>query len=145
MHLTAEPARVFPLLCPTRERDWLPGWKAEVLHSRSGVAELGCVFRTQDEDGRARIWTITRREPLEGLVQFVQFLVDLCVIRLDIELHPEGSGTRAAWTYTVAALEPGHAEFFAAYAEEAFQGRMGRLEGHLQAYLSRGLDRLGPC
>ena len=25
-HLAAEPARVFPLLCPVRELDWIEGW-----------------------------------------------------------------------------------------------------------------------
>ena len=40
----APPAEVFPLLCPVREHDWVEGWQAEVLHSESGVAELGCVF-----------------------------------------------------------------------------------------------------
>ena len=54
MALAAAPARVFPLLCPVREAEWLPGWHAEVLHSASGLAELGCVFRTRDEGGRDR-------------------------------------------------------------------------------------------
>ena len=43
----ATPDRVFPLLCPVREYEWIPGWECDVLHSVSGVAEEDCVFRTR--------------------------------------------------------------------------------------------------
>lgn len=137
MHLCAPPSQVFPLLCPVRETEWLPGWSAEVLHSRSGLAETGCVFRTRDEDGRERVWTVTRHDAAAGAVQFVQLVAGVAVIRLDIALHPEGSGTRAVWTYTVAALAAGHDGFFAAYGAAAFRARMERLEGYLETFLRR--------
>jgi hypothetical protein len=44
----AAPERVFPLLCPVREADWIPGWRYKLIYSESGVAELGCVFTTED-------------------------------------------------------------------------------------------------
>lgn len=41
---------VFRLACPVKEDDWLPGWreKREIVYSESGIAELGCVFRTKN-------------------------------------------------------------------------------------------------
>lgn len=47
--IEAPPARVFPLLCPVREADWLEGWGeiVEMVHSDSGLAEDGCVFLTR--------------------------------------------------------------------------------------------------
>lgn len=44
----AAPERVFPLLCPVREAEWIPGWRYNLVYSESGVAELGCIFTTQD-------------------------------------------------------------------------------------------------
>ena len=44
----AAPEMVFPLLCPVREADWIPGWRYQLLYSESGVAELGCTFTTED-------------------------------------------------------------------------------------------------
>ena len=129
--------RVFPLLCPVQEALWLPGWSAEILHSVSGVAELGCVFRTHDEDGLERIWTVTRHEPRAGRIQFVQFLKDLCVIRLDLALEEAEGACASRWTYTVAALVPGREAFFSAYGEAPFRARMARLEALLATYLSR--------
>lgn len=134
MRLQAPPGRVFPLLCPVREAEWLPGWRAEVVHSRSGLAELGCVFTTRDEDGRERVWTVSRHEPEAGVIQFVQFLAGLAVIRLDIRVRPEGGGSRARWSYAVMGLAPGHGDFFAAYADAPFQARMERLRGLLDAF-----------
>lgn len=136
LRLPAPPERVFPLLCPVQEAQWLPGWSAEILHSRSGVAELGCVFRTRDEDGRERIWTVSRHEPERGIIQFVQFLAGLCVIRLDIVLEPLEDGCSARWTYTVAGLGPGPERFFDAYGEAPFRIRMARLETLLAAHLA---------
>ncbi len=132
----APPAQVFPLLCPVREALWLPGWSAEILHSESGVAELGCVFRTRDEDGRERIWTVSRHEPEAGIIQFVQFVAGLCVIRLDIALEAVPGGCRARWTYTVAGLARGQDAWFADYRPAAFGARMERLEGLLAAHLA---------
>ena len=48
--LTAPPERVFPLLCPIKEYDWIPQWRCEMIYSKSGVAELGCVFKTDFGD-----------------------------------------------------------------------------------------------
>ena len=138
MRLSAPPETVFPLLCPVREEEWIPGWKATVLHSRSGRAELGCVFTTRDEDGRERVWTITRHDAGSGTLQLVQFLAGLCVVRLDISLRAEAGGTRATWTYAVAALAPSPAGHLAAYAESPFRARMARLERLLEAFLTSG-------
>ncbi len=136
MRLDASPGRIFPLLCPVREAEWLPGWQAEVLHSNSGFAELGCVFLTQDEDGYERVWTISRHDPVAGALQFVQFMAGLCVIRLDIQLEAMGQGTNAEWTYSVSALEPGHEDFFAFYGHQTFRARMSRLEELLNVFLN---------
>jgi hypothetical protein len=45
---SAAPEKVFPLLCPVREADWIPWWRYKLIYSDSGVAELGCIFTTQD-------------------------------------------------------------------------------------------------
>src|SRR2546427_12204443 len=42
----APPEIVFPMLCPVREADWVPGWQYKMIYSKSGMAEAGCVFTT---------------------------------------------------------------------------------------------------
>lgn len=47
----APPDRVFPLLCPVREAEWVPDWKYQLIYSQSGFAEEGCVFTTPNDVG----------------------------------------------------------------------------------------------
>lgn len=56
------PEELFSLICPTREYDWIPGWSCDLLHSTSGYAEYGAVFRTAFR-GMEEIWVCTRYEP----------------------------------------------------------------------------------
>jgi len=40
----ATPEKIFPLLCPAAEYDWIENWDCELVFSRSGVNEEGCIF-----------------------------------------------------------------------------------------------------
>lgn len=54
------PERIFPLLCPVLEYDWVPGWECELVYTESGVAESGAVFRTERErDGGLDTWVVS--------------------------------------------------------------------------------------
>ena len=56
--------RIFPLLCPVREYDWLPDWECRLIYSETGVAELGAVFQTDREaDDGLDTWVISQYEP----------------------------------------------------------------------------------
>lgn len=60
----AAPDKVFPLLCPAREYEWIEPWKCELLHSASGYAEQDCVFRTRmPGESSDDVWVISRYEP----------------------------------------------------------------------------------
>src|SRR2546430_15425417 len=59
----APPDRVFPLLCPVREADWVPGWQYKMIYSKSGVAEAGCGFTTPNGDGTETTWLVTPYDP----------------------------------------------------------------------------------
>jgi hypothetical protein len=95
----APPERVFPLLCPVREYDWLERWRCEVLHTRTGVAALDCIFRTDLLPGEAPMtWVVTRYEP-PSRIEFTCFVPERLVMRLDISLEPAGTGaTRLHWS-----------------------------------------------
>ena len=51
IHCAAKVEDVFPLLCPKREEEWIPGWKCDTLWSRSGYNEEGAIFRTTGKAG----------------------------------------------------------------------------------------------
>ncbi len=138
MHHPAPPGEVFPLLCPVRERAWLEGWDPTIVHTRSGVAEPGCVFTTAGAGGAADVWTVSRHDPLERRVEFVVVAPGLYVMKLDIALEAEGPGTLAAWRRTFTALTPAGERAVAALDEDGHGRRIAHLEASINHYLRTG-------
>jgi hypothetical protein len=141
MHVAAPPADVFPLLCPVRERDWIPGWDADVLHSRSGLAELGCVFVTRPGEGRRLAWVVTRYEPPHAIA-FAIFHRDV-VETLLVELAPAENGTGLVWSRAYTALEPSGNDWIEANVPAKVEARLAALEGLLRSYFERSRSRSG--
>jgi hypothetical protein len=104
--LPAAPEQVFPLLCPVREHDWIPGWRAEIVYSRSGFAELDCVFTTDQPNEGRRTWICTRYEPHRA-IGYTAFSSTGYLMRLEVGLEAaEGGGTRVSWTRRFIAISP---------------------------------------
>jgi len=98
------PEILFPLLCPTTEFDWLPGWEdaCELLHSRSGVSEYNVVFRTRFF-GAEETWVGTRFEP--GKAMEYSSLSTNLASKMDISLADHCDGTvTGRWVITLSAL-----------------------------------------
>lgn len=138
MRLSAPPERVFPLLCPVREHDWIDAWKARIVHTESGLAEKGCVFTTAEAHGGESVWAVTRYEPQAGVIEFVVVTPGLVVTTLEITLHREGPATRAEWRRTFTALSAAGERAVAQLAGPAFDERMRRLERQLDHFLASG-------
>jgi Polyketide cyclase / dehydrase and lipid transport len=136
--VAATPDRVFPLLCPVREYDWIPGWECDLLHSLSGVAEEDCVFRTHyPEDGEAMTWIVTRYEP-STRIEFACLVPGSHVMRLKIVLKPQAGGTRLEWTRRWLSIGPRGDEWIASWSEARHREKMLHLERLLSHYLSTG-------
>jgi len=99
--LAATADAIFPLLCPTRELDWIPGWDCDMLHTETGYAEAGVVFRTLDQGGD-RIWYCDTYQP-DFRIGYLSFLPDQ-LTRLIITLEEADGGTDVTFTYTRMAL-----------------------------------------
>lgn len=131
------PERVFPLLCPVAEYDWIESWACDMVYSDSGVAELGCVFRTNRGDGD-EVWTVSRYEP--GLaIEFVRVIANVRVTKLDIALSPNPDGmTSARVTVTYTALSAPGAAHIEAMAEREQEVWIRGMETMLNHYLTTG-------
>ena len=94
----APPERVFLLLCPERETEWLPGWRYRMIHSESGLAEEGAVFATDAPQGTT-LWTVTHHEPCHR-VGFVRWQPDELVTQIDLRLSADSEqATQVAIRY----------------------------------------------
>ena len=134
------PEQVFPLLCPVREYDWIPGWAGTLVYSRSGIAELGCVFRTEHPAG-PEIWTVSRYQPGQA-IGFVRVVAGLWTVLMDLELAPTTTGQTSVRTrHTFTALSPAGAAAIDAMDEEHHRmlwQNLAELAGH---YLRTGTMR----
>ncbi len=129
----APPAAVFPLLCPIREREWIPGWDGEVVYSESGVAERDGVFRAGLSGARATYF-VTRYEPphaIEYLVVGDTAVADALALRLEGDAS---GGASLTWRRTFTALT---ADGAALVREKAagFEARVPRLAELLNRHL----------
>jgi hypothetical protein len=135
--LAAPPDAVFPLLCPVREADWIPGWDPRLVVSNSGVAEADCVFVTPAAMGEA-IWYVTRHEPQAGFVEMIRIAPAVTACRLTIQLRSTADGCEVDVTYTHTSLGPQGDEFVASFTDDFYRRFMQEWEARLDHYLRHG-------
>ncbi len=140
--IEAPPDTVFALLCPVREGEWLAGWRdiVDVIHSDSGVAEDGCVFRTSPPGQPETVWVVTRHDPAERIVEFVRFTAGLVVTRLHIAVAAEANGSSSVRIrYAFTPVSAAGAELVREnHSEEAFRRSMVRWQDSMNHWLRTG-------
>ena len=139
-HIAAAPERVFPLLCPVREAEWLDGWTYDLLRSTSGFAEEGCVFRTTAPGEPETVWIVTRHDAGEGRVEFARVTAGLLATRLCVRVEADGGGRSLVHvTYEFTPTSPQGARVVAEHhSEEAFRRSLEWWERSMNEFLTTG-------
>jgi hypothetical protein len=135
--LVAGPDRVFSLLCPVREADWIEGWDPVAVWSASGVAEPDCVFMTQATPDLA-IWFITRHEQNSGYVEMLKIVPEMTACKLSIQLTATPAGCEATITYSHTSLGARGDAFVASFTEEFYVEFMRDWEARMNHFLETG-------
>jgi hypothetical protein len=137
----APQGKVFPLLCPVREADWVPGWQYRLIYSESGVAECGCVFITPNEDGTETIWVVTDYDPASFRIGFAWVNPGLVAAQITICLS-NSSGvlghTSALIQYTYTGLSAEGNREVERYDQKWFRHKMQSWEAAINHYLQTG-------
>jgi hypothetical protein len=135
----ATPERVFPLLCPVREVDWLPGWKYTLIYSDSGVAEDGCVFSTPNDAGPETIWMTAHYDPAAFAIAYAWVQPGMVATQLRISLSPAPGGkTSAHIHFLYTGLSPAGNAQLKRYTPEWFRKKMQDWEAAINYYLRTG-------
>ncbi len=135
----ASPEKLFPLLCPVREADWVPEWKYQHIYSQSGVAELGCVFTTPNEDGSESTWLCTEYDPARLRIAYAWITPALVACHIQIQLEPAaGSTTSAHIAYTYTGLSPAGNQEVERFRVDWFRTKMEGWEKAINHYLRTG-------
>lgn len=144
--IKAPPPKVFPLLCPVREAEWLFGWDCEIIYSKSGLAEEGGVFisSSSHEGEKGTIWLITKRDEENKEIEFARFTPESRVAKLAISVEEtEGSNSLVNVSYTFTALNENGNKFIEEFTEDKFVESMKFWEDSMNYYLKTG-EKLVP-
>jgi hypothetical protein len=135
--LVASPSKVFPLLCPVREADWIDGWHPVLVLSNSGVAEPDCVFVT-DAKVHDAIWYITRHDPSRYFVEMIKITPLVTACKLTVRVRPMRPGSEAEITYMHTSLGPEGDAFISSFTAEYYVQFMREWESRMNHYLKHG-------
>jgi hypothetical protein len=126
---------VFPLLCPVREREWLPDWDARMIHSTSGLAEPGAVFSTRHGDAET-VWVIVEHRP-SYRVRFTRWHPGEMVVDCELDLSsPQANTTWLDIRYTYTATAPAGRARIEGMTQQQWLEQMKHWESHLNAFLA---------
>jgi hypothetical protein len=136
--LSAPPDKVFPLLCPTREYEWIGLWSCDLIYSDSGFAEPGCIFRTDFmSDPGPLVWVISSYEKNEA-IGFTRTSGDYVILHTITLIDGGDEGTDAVVDMIYTALTEKGGDFIASLTPEAFEEEQSTLERMLNHYLLHG-------
>jgi hypothetical protein len=136
--LPSPPETVFPLLCPVREYDWIPDWNCEIIYTKSGYAELGCVFTTDFNDHSGlETWVVCLYETNRqiGFVKTGQHATS----RYTVSLDPNQTGSIIKWKQEITSLDKHGDLLLDNITETAYYARMEHTNKLLEYYLLHGV------
>jgi hypothetical protein len=136
IHSKAALEDVFPLLCPKREEEWIPGWECQTIWSRSGYNEEGAIFRTMKPYDTELYWTTLQYDINNKIVDFLITAPYLFMFHFKIDLCVESDGLLTiTFTQVFTSITEEGSAFLKRYESEDFRGRLKNLEEFMNRHL----------
>ncbi|MBS2097808.1 hypothetical protein [Carboxylicivirga linearis] len=131
--------KVFPLLCPVREKDWLDDWEYRMIYSQSGLIEENCVFATPNEKELETIWHVTIYDKENHRIEFVRVTPGENVVRINIRLEAASENqTLVHITYLYTGLNQKQNHYIKNQLANHFNSSMLWWETAINYYLKNG-------
>lgn len=131
--------KVFPLMCPVREADWLDGWEYKMIYSESGLVEKNCVFTTPSQGDTDTIWQVIEHDKEKHVVEFLRVTPNENIVRIHIKLYElSKKQTKTKITYQYTSLNQEQSDFIENELENTFKQSMLLWEKAINHYLATG-------
>lgn len=135
--LNSTPEKIFPLLCPKMEYEWIEPWECNIIYSNSGFAEQDCIFSTEFPEDIKETWIVDRYEK-DKVIQFIRFS-EPRVIRYCISLFDNNNETTTAkWEQTITSLNEEGNLYVDNFSDEDYRKEIKILEKMLNYFLKTG-------
>jgi hypothetical protein len=132
---------IFPLLCPKREEEWIPGWECEVIFSNSGYNEENAIFRTVKPYGTELYWYTITYDLARRKVDFLITASHLYAFRFTIDVHSlTPDNTILTFTQRFTPVSADGVSLVEQYRQENFQARLQKL-GELMSHFLQVRDQ----
>lgn len=140
LRFIAPPEKVFPLLCPVREYEWIDGWNCEMIYSESGFAEKDCVFTTRHPGEKEKtVWYMIEQDSENYKAGFLRVTPGSHAVKMQIRLKDNhDGGTDASFAYTCTALSGEGNLAIGHYVEQVLENTTAWLEKSMNNYLRTG-------
>jgi hypothetical protein len=136
IHCKATIEEVFPLLCPKREEEWIPGWECNTIWSNSGYNEEGAIFRTIKPYGTELYWTTLQYDIKNKIVDFLITAPRLFMFRFKIEIDINEDGLlKITFTQVFTSISEEGNILLKNYKDEDYEGRLKNLEEFMNLHL----------
>ncbi|HBD09243.1 MAG TPA: hypothetical protein DCZ69_13375 [Syntrophobacteraceae bacterium] len=136
IHCKATIEEVFPLLCPKKEEEWIPGWECETIWSTSGYNEEAAIFRTVKPYDTELYWTTLQYDMNNRVVDFLITAPRLYMFRFKIDIHENANKILAMmFTQVFTSITEEGSTLIKRYESEDFDLRLKRLEELMSLYL----------
>ena len=138
-HYSFPPEDVFPMLCPVREYEYLPGWECDIVYLDSGLAEQGGVFTTAPHGvgEQGDVWVISRYDP-DRAIEFVR-INNMRSVVLRIELQgTETGGTVVTWEQVITGLTEEGNHHIQKLEQSDYTAMLSHFQELLQHYFDSG-------
>ena len=127
---------IFPLLCPKREEEWIPGWECDVIYSNSGYNEENAIFRTLKPYGTELYWYTITYDLARRKVDFLITACHLYALRFTIDIHNTvPNESILTFTQRFTSVSEGGISMIEQYRQEDFQARLQRLQELMSHHL----------
>lgn len=137
--IKARPEKVFPLLCPVREAEWLDGWQYSMIYSASGLVEEGAVFKTPHPGEEDTVWVVTKHDITTYEVEFVRFTPNsrTCVLKIKV-IPKDDVSSHVDIIYIYTGITPEGNSFVEDLTEEKFLEAVTFWEKSMNYFLETG-------
>jgi hypothetical protein len=135
INILARVEDVFPLLCPKREEEWIPGWECETIWSHSGYNEEGAIFRTTKPYGTELYWNTLQYDMLGKVVDFLITAPHRYMFRFKIDVIAANDRLLTlSFSQTFTSISEEGNELLNQYKTEDFAGRLRNLGEFMNQY-----------
>ena len=135
--------KVFLLLCPTKELDWIEGWENvhTLIYSDSGIAERSCVFTTDVPGEGHSVWIASKYSLEKRNVEYVKFITDKdAVVHWEMTVIDEGPQKCSVEVdYIITGLSEKGNVFVNEFARNHLPALFERLPKMIEYYMTTGM------